>query len=443
MKLALILPKGRAYNESLGKLVESDGYMANTRIWSGISPGILVVAALTPPAYDIEVIDENIEEIDFGKKYDLVGITFMTQQATRAYQIADRFREQEIPVVLGGIHATLLPQEAREHADSVVVGEAEYSWPQLISDFENNCLKPLYVSERPVDLKDSPAPRYGLIKDKGYPIIWLQTTRGCPHDCYFCAASRVYDTKYRRKSIEQVVGELDLIISLFGRDVLIGFGDDNLFVSKQFTQELLEKLMPRNVHWMAQTDIALGEQEELLPLLRKSGCFMVLIGFESISEASLKNIDSRGWKHKKLKIYDRSIRAIQSNGIAVMGSFILGHEQDDKSSFDAVKKYIVDNNIMEFVITVLTPFPGTRLREMLEKENRILPTPWENYTLTDVNFIHEKLSKEELEEGLLEVHGYVASKENYFKRMDHFKEITKKIRREEARAAAGAESDKS
>jgi radical SAM superfamily enzyme YgiQ (UPF0313 family) len=433
MRVALISPKG----SFLGKSNAFKKFYADTKFfesyrntWSGLTPGLLIISSLTPSSYKMEIIDENIDTINFSNNYDLVGISFMTQQATRAYQIADKFRSNNVTVVLGGIHATVMPEEAKIHADSVIIGEAEYLWPEFIDDFENHRIKPFYKSEKEVDLKDSPIPRYELIKDKNYRIIWIQTTRGCPHDCEFCAASKIYGHKYRKKSIEQVIEEVKLVRKIFG-NIQIGFSDDNLFVDKHYSISLLEQLIPLKIKWVTQTDIFVAEKEEILNLLHKSGCSRLFIGFESLSEKNLKGIDKHNWKFHRLKKYSHYIKKIQSHGIGIIGAFILGLENDDISVFNKTENFILENFLADIQISILTPLPGTRLRRKLEKEKRILPTEWDNYTFWDVNFIHKILTKEQLENGVLKIYQNVNSEKAYLHKLKHFKEIHKSLLEQE------------
>lgn len=429
MRIALISPKAAFLSRDprFNEFWSLSGFTASYRQnWSGISPGLLVLASLTPSSYNIDIIDENIEDIDFSKNYDLVGISSMTQQAIRAYQIGDEFKRRNIKVIIGGIHATVLPNEAKAHADSVAIGEAEYIWPQLLKDFEKSTLKPFYNNKRTIDLRDSPVPKYELVRFKGYKTIWIQTTRGCPHDCEFCAASNVYGSKLRSKTTEQVIKEIEAIKEICG-DVRINFGDDNLLVNKKLSNDLLNKLIPMKIRWAAESDISIAKNDEILDLMRRSGCALLFIGLESISEEGLKNLDKHGWKLKHFSNYSSYIRKIQSYGISVMGSFILGLDCDDSLVIKKIIDFANDNNLGDIQVSILTPLPGTRLRIRLEKENRLLNTNWDNYTFFDVNFIHPKLSRQELEDGLLEIYKSINSKDAFYKKMQYFKEIQKKL----------------
>lgn len=436
MRMCLISPKGNFLSKNS---VAFKKFYANTKFiesfrntWSGLSPGLLIVAALTPPTYEIELIDENIDTINFSTNFDLVAISFMTQQAIRAYQIADEFRKRNVKVVLGGIHAMAMPEEAKQHADSVIVGEAEYLWPEFIDDFENNKIKPFYKSEKEVDLKDSPIPRYDLIKNNNYKTIWIQTSRGCPHDCEFCAASKIYGNKYRKKTVEQVIEEVKLVQKIFGNSIKIGFSDDNFFVNEKYSTAILEKLIPLKIRWGTQTDISIAKKDNILKLLYKSGCTHLFIGFESLFEQNLKEIDKQGWKHKQLKKYSEYIKKIQSYGMGIMGAFIVGLENDEFSVFKKTEDFILNNYLADAQIAILTPLPGTRLRKRLEREKRILPTQWDNYTFWDVNFIHKTLTKRQLENGLFEIYKNLNNERVYLRKARHFKEIQKNLIKKKA-----------
>lgn len=394
--------------------------------WSGLGSGLLVIAALTPSDIEIELIDEDIEDIDFQRDYDLVGITAVTQQATRAYEIARKFRERKVKVVLGGIHTTVLPDEARLHADSIVVGEAENLWPTLLDDFRQNRLRPLYTSRQEVDLKHSPLPRYDLLRDKPAKIVWVQGTRGCPHDCAFCCASKVYGVKHRHKTVDQVIAEIKEVRRI-KKHALIGFADDNLLCDKHYSRELLEKVAGLGIRWIGQTDISVARDTSLLRLAKRSGCVALLIGFESIVPDNLKGLDSTDWKLKQLANYAEYIKSIQNCGIGIIGLFITGLDYDDNSIFDRLADFIIDNHLLGAQITALTPFPHTRVREDLLREGRVLNTPWDNYTFYDVNIKPKGMTPEELEQGILHTFNRIYSSKVALGKQRYFKNIAAKV----------------
>ncbi|MBU1852957.1 MAG: B12-binding domain-containing radical SAM protein [Candidatus Omnitrophica bacterium] len=367
------------------------------------------------------MIDENIESIDFSKDYDLVALSAITQQAMRAYKIADEFKAKGVKVVMGGIHPTMLPKEAKKHCDTVIVGEAEESWPQFIKDFLKNKIQSFYYSSSPANLESSPLPRYDLLKPGNYKVIWMQATRGCPYDCEFCVASRVFGTKFRHKSIKQVIREIKLVKTIF-KNCFIGFGDDNMFIDKRYALELVEKLIPLKIKWVAQTDISIAEDSKLLALLKKGGCHMLFIGFESLSDKSLMSINKMGFKLKRLHKYETYVKKIHSFGIGIVGAFILGFDSDDVSAFKKTADFIIDNHLYP-QITILTPLPGTRLRARLEQENRLLSFDWDNYTFWDANFMPRQISIDELQKGLLGIYRAVYNKKVLLENDRYFKRI--------------------
>ena len=364
--------------------------------YSGFGLSILILAALTPQEYEIEIIDENLHQVDFNKNYDLVAITCCTQQATRAYEISKKFQRKKIKTVLGGIHPTVCSNEASKNADSVVVGECEDLWPKLLRDFEAGELKKSYKQTELYDLKKAPLPRYDLIKYLNYRMFWLQTTRGCPHDCNFCVASNIFGKRFRFKSVEQVVEEIKFIKSV-NINPRISFADDNMFVNKNYSKSVLEKIIPLNIRWFAQTDISVAEDMELLILFKKSGCSILFIGFESLSEDELKNANKNNWKAKRVKKYEEYIHKIQSMGIGIFGAFMIGFDSDDVGSINNTCDFIKESKIYAPQISILTPYPGCALREQLANQNRILDKDWNYYTGLDVTFKPNKLSEKELQ----------------------------------------------
>ncbi len=435
MKLALITPKGVLFGSDpevagffkdiLSKTAH-DPFIPKYTSWSGPSLGLLIVAALTPPDFEIVYLDENYEDIDFSARYDLVALSAMTQQATRAYEIADEFRRRKVKVVIGGIHATVMENEAGTHADAVVVGEAENTWPALVSDFVQGKLQRVYRSAAPVDLTRSPQPRYELLKKYDYKMIWVQTTRGCPRDCEFCSASKVYGKSFRHKHIEQVLDEIRVIQGLWSNP-FINFADDNMFLDRSYAGELVQALTALRVQWTAQSDLAIGEDEALLDQLRGSGCKVLFIGFETLSKENM--LDAHGWKMKKIVSYPAIIEKIQSRGIGILGAFIVGLDDDDRTVFDSLYAFIRENRLYAAQVTVLTPLPGTRLRQRLHEAGRIISSDWKRYTFVDVNFRPRKMSSEELQAGTLHLYQRIYSKESRSAVMKHFRQLYRSLRR--------------
>jgi radical SAM superfamily enzyme YgiQ (UPF0313 family) len=370
------------------------------RVFKTPPHNLLVIAALTAKDIEIEIIDENIETIDFDKDVDLVGITTMTASSPRAYEIADRFRERGIPVVLGGIHATVLPEEAAQHADAVVIGEAEGSWEKLLQDLREGgkeALAKFYRNHERPDPSKIPIPKRGLIENKGYLLSrFLQLSRGCPFDCHFCSVTRFFGRKYRFRPIKKVIEEIKDMVGRPLRTRFLGFLDDNIVGNIAYARELFKALIPYNLLWIGQSSINIARHEDVLELAAASGCRGLFIGFESISEASL------GEAHKaqnKIGFYEKAIKKIHQFGIAIEGAFIFGFDHDDKSVFKKTVKFIEKVKLDAIQFAILTPLPGTRLHEKLEKEGRIIDRNWSNYDLAHAVFQPKLMTPEELREG--------------------------------------------
>src|SRR6185503_15861563 len=280
--------------------------------------------------------------------------------AYEMYDLADRYREAGMPVVIGGLHASFAAEEAKQHADAVCVGEGETLWPQILADFRSGGkegLKPFYCEQSPgsYDLADSPMPRFEMLLGRRYNRITVQTVRGCPLDCEFCGASKLYGPKFRRKPIDKVLAELRRIKELWGNNAFFELADDNSFGNRYWAREFLEAIQDLDMRWFTETDISIAEDEELLKLLAKSGCRQILIGLESVYPGSLDGIDRANWKYKKRDQYLDAIKKIQSYGVTVNGCFIVGNDGDDKGVFEALRDFIEKSELLEAQVTILTP----------------------------------------------------------------------------------------
>lgn len=356
--------------------------------------GLGYVAAATPPGHDVRIIDEAIEAIDFDDHADLVGVGIMTSNSLRGYEIAAEFRQRNMPVVIGGIHASMLPEEAQQHADAVVIGEAEDTWPQLLRDFSVGQLQAVYRTQQYADLWDCPGPRRDLFKRQAYRIpSTVMATRGCPHGCSFCSTSKFFGRKYRKRNPANVARE---IASL--RDRLFIFVDDNLCFDKQYSLELLRLITPLKKRWVCQVTLNVADDDTLLAAMRKAGCVGVLIGIESINQ---NNIAFIGKGINVVAEYREKIRRIHQEGIFVQGSFVFGFDNDDAHSFEPVLDFVFSTKLESANFCVLTPLPGTSIFEKFEGEGRLLHKDWSKYDRLNVVYEPSNLSAAALQDGII------------------------------------------
>lgn len=353
-----------------------------------------MLAALTPPDVEVSICDENLSPIDLQEDVDLVGITAVTQTAGRAYEIADAFRAKGTKVVLGGMHPSALPGEASQHADAVVIGEAELVWASLCDDYRQKRLRAIYRAEMLHSLVDLPMPRRDLFAKEGYAIRnSISTTRGCPFDCSFCSVSAFYGRAYRHRPIDEVVQEVRTLDC--GND-LIFFVDDNIFGNPRWAKELFRALMPLKVKWFSQGSINMARDHELLQLASASGCVAMFIGLESLSRQGLESI---GKKVNLAADYEQAIDAIHSHGISILGAFIFGLDSDDENVFERTVSFAKRVRLEAAQFAILTPYPGTSLRQKMESEDRILTNDWSQYNTAHVVFRPKLMSPQTLQMG--------------------------------------------
>jgi radical SAM superfamily enzyme YgiQ (UPF0313 family) len=327
---------------------------------------------------------------------------------------------------MGGITATSLREQAKEHCTSIVVGEGELLWPELLADFERGALKPFYVTNREFDLADAPLPRFDLLDPEKYNRLTVQTSRGCPHKCEFCASSILLTPRYKVKPVDKVIAEIREIKKIWARP-FIEFADDNSFVHREHYQRLLRELAKEKVRWFTEADVRVAEDDELLALIRDSGCQQILIGLESPRRTSLYGVELKNnWKLRQQDYYQEAIAKIQSYGITVNGCFILGLDGDTRDVFDDVLHFVRDSHLYEVQITFMTAFPGTPLYARLKHEGRILrERAWELCTLFDINFQPKNMSITELQDGFLGLAKQLYSATETQERRAHFKKALK------------------
>jgi radical SAM superfamily enzyme YgiQ (UPF0313 family) len=416
-KIAFINPKRSLSqeNQEIYKMFERNkDYL---KLWFAPPLSLLVIASLTPKEFEVKIIDEHFEEIDFDADYDLIGLTAMTQQALRAYEIAGEFKLRNKTVVMGGIHATILTDEVLQHVDTVIAGEAEELWGKYLEDLSAGNAKEVYRSDNLFNLKKAITPSYDFINfshfneaTSYFRFLPVQATRGCPHDCSFCITSKYYGRRIRKKNISQVVLEIKYLKECSNNSLLL-FVDDNLFVDRKFAYSLLKELIPLKIKYIAQSDVKIADDPELLRLAYLSGCVMLFIGFESINPVSINHINANSWKMKQISRYPESIKKIQENGIVVFGAFIIGFENDTLSTFDDICDFVTKNKIPA-QFTLLTPLPGSREYEKLEKTGKLTSKVfWNKCSFFSMTFNHANLSIEEAERKIIWLHDQVFKKD--------------------------------
>jgi len=421
MKIGFVAMSGiRVCDEELLQMgLTLPGFVERSRVIASLpSLGLLTLAGMTPAEHDINYIemsdlDTSSETQEFLGSFDLVAISSYSAQIGEAYQLADMIRKNGVPVVMGGLHVTSLPHEAKQHCDSVVIGEGELSWPQVIKDLEQGRLQPFYGSaDSEFDLTDAPMPAFELLDIKKYNRLTVQTSRGCAHRCEFCASSVLLTRRYKQKPAAKVLAEIDKIKSLWDHP-FIEFADDNTFVNKLYWKQLLPEIKERKIRWFTETDLSIAEDPELLAMLHDSGCAQVLIGFESVSKPSLNGLELKhNWKASRAHTYRQAISTIQSYGISVNGCFILGLDDHDPAIFDQVFDFVAETGLHEVQITIQTAFPGTPLYFRMKKEGRIIEDEaWQKCTLFDINFHPKNMSVSQLSAGFKELSGRLYSDE--------------------------------
>jgi len=363
-----------------------------------------IIAALTPPHWDIELIDENFTPFEY-KEADLVAFTSLTATINRCYELATEYKKNKIPTVIGGIHASMLPKEASQYMDSVVVGEAESVWETLINDFEKNRLKKFYTAKL-TPLHSSPPPRIDLY-NPSYAFGTIQTTRGCPMSCEFCSVHAFNGSKYRLRPVEEAVRDFLAI-----QKERVYIVDDNFVgyskTARDHALEFLKKITELGAQkdWVGSASMNIAEDEELLKYAALSGCKMIFLGIES------ELIDQLEQSNKKVNIkigvdkYAEVYRKIHKHKMAIIGAFIFGLENDTPETLHNRTSYILDSDLDIFQSTILTPLPGTDLYKRFEEEGRLLytdfPNDWERYNYTEVVYKPQKMSADEFEKAAVE-----------------------------------------
>ncbi len=355
-----------------------------------------LLAAHADDRFDVRIIDENVEDIDFNAAADLVGISIMTPTAMRGYEIADTFRRKGTAVAIGGIHAFFMPEEAAPHADALVIGEAEYSWDNLLGHFLSGKMEKIYKSEKLHTLEGLPRPRLDLLKPGAYTFYnVMETARGCPHRCQYCSVTHFWGNKFRFRPVEEVIEEMK---SMPPGDII--FIDDNMFGHPERAKELFKAMIPLKRNWYGQGDLRLSRDRELLDLAVRAGCKWIFVGMETTNRENLKAMG----KHNLNRVteYEEAIAAIQKTGIHIFGSFIFGMDNDDTKAFHNIYDFCVSNRIAGANFYILTPLPGTQLFDRMESEGRLLHKNWRYYDTNHVVFQPLKMTVNQLFQGYMD-----------------------------------------
>ena len=432
-KVVLISMSGiRVYNKKLLELgLTLPGFVDRSKVIASLpSLGLLTLASHTPENWEVvyreldKYSESEVEEI-ININPAIIAFSSLTARINETYSLSCKFRALGFTTIIGGLHVSALPEEGMKYADCIVQGEAEIIWETLLKDFEKKQLKTLYSSitnqNYTFHFNSSRIPKYELLDIAKYNRLTIQTTRGCPLHCNFCAASRTISS-YKKKPVNQIEKELNKIFEIWDRP-FIELADDNTFIDKLWSKELLKLFGKYKMKWFTETDISVAYDDELLELLAKSNCAQILIGFETSEAKGLKGIDKSNWKFKQFNNYLMAIDKIQSYGISVNGCFILGFDTDTKETFKQTELFIRDSNLSEVQITILTPFPNTFLYNQLNRENRLLTENyWDKCTLFDVNFIPKNFTVAELENNFQELMQNVYSENAVKERKNKFRQ---------------------
>lgn len=388
MKILLILPAA----EHLRVLSADQKIPKRAMLRFSILP-LTVVAALTPRKHSVAICDENVQAVDFDTDADVIGISFMTALAPRAYELADEFRRRGKIVIAGGFHPTFCPDEAAGHFDSVVVGEAEGSWSQALADIEAGKLQPTYRRTSPADLAGQPEPRRDLVGPNASQYVTtsaVQTGRGCSHGCRYCSISAFHQRTYRTRPLPEVLAELQRV----PRDFM--FVDDNIIADPDYAKALFTAMIPLRKRWVSQCSLKIADDPHLLALARSAGCRGLFIGVETLSEQNLADMD-KGFN--QAAEYKRRLSAIRSAGIGVCAGIMVGMDGDDVTVFQRTLRFLQKARIDAIQLNILTPLPGTAFYDDFDRQGRIIDRDWSHYDFRHTVIRPARMTSQELQEG--------------------------------------------
>lgn len=381
MKITFVLP-------AIGKKVQQK-YIGT---WKMEPITIAILKSLTPADIETEFYDDRLELINYDTPTDIVAITVETYTARRSYEIAQQFRNRGVTVIMGGYHPTLFPEEAGEYADCVVAGNAEPVWLDIINDFRNNKLKRLYQGNFGFSEK---VPDRSIYSGKKYlPVTLIETGRGCCHSCEFCAISKYYCAKYYKQDHSRIIHEIEISKNKYHFLV-----DDNLIADQRNAMDLFKRMEPYQIKWAGQGTLAMAKDKELLRQMKKSGCELILIGFESLEEESLRQMN-KAW-NTTMGNRDELVKRIHDAGINIYATFVLGYDGDTPNTIDRTLEFARKHSFYTAAFNHLLPFPGTDLYERLHSEKRLLFDKWwleENYHYGDLAFIPKSMNPEQLKQ---------------------------------------------
>ena len=406
MKIAFLAPAGamHRFNGSFGKSLH---YAPLT---------LTTLASLVPDELNAEmkIYDETVEAIPLNLQADIIVMTCITGTSQRCYAYADYFRKRGIPVVMGGVHPSLMPDEALQHADAIMIGFSEYTFPEMLIDFKSNRLKKIYIQKEEFSLEKKLLPRRDLLNKKGYiTTATVEVVRGCSLPCTFCAYPTAFGRKIYKRPIKEVLEEIEM----FSEKIIL-FPDVNLIADKNYAMELFKEMKSLKKYWMGLVTSSVGIDNEMIKIFSESGCKGLLIGFESISQNSQKYINKGT---NKVDNYSELMKKLHDNGILVQGCFAFGSDEEDTSVFERTVETVIKSKIDLPRYSILTPFPKTEFYSNLEKENRIFEKNWAMYDVEHCVFYPKQMTPEELEQGTAWAWRETYKLKNIFKRISLFK----------------------